>query len=164
MNSGSDVSKALGALLHVGQDERDAGVATGEQLAKMGDTKEMRVNHEVGNVALDQRCAGFAEGFGGDSSVLPIPNDPPEVEAEMRAALEADEAISAVIGLSAPLAGEPAMVTLSGILNFLSPGAQLGLPGIAAATLMIGGEFDSPGARTGSRWSRPSTTGGCGST
>ena len=32
MNSGSDVSKELGALLHVGQDEFDAGKAAGAKL------------------------------------------------------------------------------------------------------------------------------------
>lgn len=35
-----------------------------------------------------------------------------------------------------------AMFTLSGILNFLSPAAQLGILAIAASLLMIGGEFD----------------------
>ena len=34
------------------------------------------------------------------------------------------------------------MFTLSGILNFLSPAAQLGILAIGAAMLMIGGEFD----------------------
>ncbi|SIT15441.1 ABC transporter permease [Paracoccus saliphilus] len=34
------------------------------------------------------------------------------------------------------------MFTLSGIMNFLTPAAQLGILGIAAAMLMIGGEFD----------------------
>lgn len=35
-----------------------------------------------------------------------------------------------------------AMFTLSGIMNFLSPAAQLGILAIGAAMLMIGGEFD----------------------
>ncbi|THV19736.1 ABC transporter permease [Peteryoungia ipomoeae] len=34
------------------------------------------------------------------------------------------------------------MFTLSGIMNFMTPAAQLGILGIAAALLMIGGEFD----------------------
>ena len=54
----------LGALLHVGQSEYDAGVAAGQRLAEMGGTKGICVNQEVGNVSLDQRCDGFAEGFG----------------------------------------------------------------------------------------------------
>lgn len=36
----------------------------------------------------------------------------------------------------------PAMFTLPGIMNFMTPAAQLGILGIAAAMLMIGGEFD----------------------
>ena len=53
MNSGSDVAADLGALLHVGQSEYDAGVAAGQRLAEMGGTKGICVNQEVGNVALD---------------------------------------------------------------------------------------------------------------
>ena len=36
MNSGSDVSKGLGALLHVGQEEFFAGKVPGEKMASMG--------------------------------------------------------------------------------------------------------------------------------
>ncbi len=37
---------------------------------------------------------------------------------------------------------DPAMFTLSGVMNFLTPAAQLGILAIAASMLMIGGEFD----------------------
>lgn len=107
MNSGGDVSKKLGAKLHVGQSEFDAGKAAGAKLAEMGGTKGICVNQEVGNVSLDQRCAGFAEGFGKPVSVVPTENDPAVVEAKVRAALSSDPAINAVLGLSAPLVGEP---------------------------------------------------------
>ncbi|MHC8508677.1 MAG: ABC transporter permease [Rhodospirillales bacterium] len=40
------------------------------------------------------------------------------------------------------LTADPAMFTLSGILNFLTPGAQLGIMAVGAALLMVGGEFD----------------------
>lgn len=36
----------------------------------------------------------------------------------------------------------PAMFTLAGIMNFMAPAAQLGILAIAAALLMVGGEFD----------------------
>ncbi len=106
MNSGSDVAKSLGALLHVGQDEFDAGNAAGEKLASMGGTKAICVNHEVGNVALDLRCAGFAEGFGGNVKVLPTSNDPSEIEAKVKAALDSDPDIDTVMALGASLSGE----------------------------------------------------------
>lgn len=37
---------------------------------------------------------------------------------------------------------DSAMFTLAGIMNFMTPGAQLGILAIGAALLMIGGEFD----------------------
>lgn len=37
---------------------------------------------------------------------------------------------------------DPAMFTLSGIMNFMTPAAQLGILAIGAALLMVGGEFD----------------------
>lgn len=111
MNSGSDVAKKLGALLHVGQDEFDAGKAAGEALAASG-SKGICVNHEVGNVALDLRCAGFAEGFGGNVTVLPTTNDPSEIEAKVKASLESDPDIDTVMALGASLAGEPSVAAV----------------------------------------------------
>ena len=112
MNSGSGVSKSLGALLHVGQDEFTAGKVAGEALAAMGGRKGLCINHEVGNVALDSRCAGFAEGFGGSTSVLPSGNDPAEIEAKVKATLEAKGDVDTVIGLGASLAGEAAVAAV----------------------------------------------------
>lgn len=40
------------------------------------------------------------------------------------------------------LTANPAMFTLAGIVNFMTPAAQLGILAIGAALLMIGGEFD----------------------
>ena len=37
---------------------------------------------------------------------------------------------------------DASMFTLSGVMNFLTPAAQLGILAIGAALLMIGGEFD----------------------
>jgi simple sugar transport system substrate-binding protein len=115
MNSGSDVSKQLGALLHVGQDEYTAGEAAGAKLAEMGGTNAICVNQEVGNVALDLRCEGFAAGFGGTVEVLPTNNDPAEVEAKIRAALESNPEIDTILGLGASLVGEPAIVAVAAV-------------------------------------------------
>ena len=115
MNSGSDVSAGLGALLHVGQEEFAAGAVAGKKLAELGGTKAICVNQEVGNVALDQRCAGFAEGFGGEATVLPSSNDPTEVEAKVRAALDSDPEIDTIMALGAPLTGVPAMTAVESL-------------------------------------------------
>ena len=114
MNSGSDVSKSLGALLHVGQDEKDAGMRAGERLKEMGGTKAICVNQEVGNVSLDLRCEGFAEGFGA-STVLPTTNDPTDIEAKVRAALDSDPAIDTVMALGAATAGEPSVAAVKSL-------------------------------------------------
>ena len=115
MNSGSDVAKELGALLHVGQSEYDAGKIAGAKMAELGGTKGLCINHEVGNVSLDQRCEGFAEGFGGDVTVLPTTNDPTEIESKVQAALDSDGDIDTVMALGASLAGEPAVAAVKSI-------------------------------------------------
>ena len=115
MNSGSDVYESLGVTLHVGQDEYPAGVAAGKKMAAMGGTKAICVNHEVGNVALDLRCSGFAEGFGGNVTVLPTGNDPAEIKAKVKAALDSDDSIDTVLALGASLSGEAAVAAMSEI-------------------------------------------------
>lgn len=115
MNSGSDVAKELGALLHVGQSEYDAGKIAGAKMAELGGTKGLCVNHEVGNVSLDDRCAGFAEGFGGEVTVMPTTNDPTEIESKVKAALDSDGDINTVIALGASLAGEPVVTAVKAL-------------------------------------------------
>lgn len=111
INSGSDVSKGLGALLHIGQDEEVTGRIAGEKLKEMGGKKGICVNQEVGNVSLDLRCAGFTAGFG-DVTVLPTSNDPAEIQAKVTAALQADPSIDTVLALGAGTAGEPAVAAV----------------------------------------------------
>src|SRR6218665_3656739 len=40
------------------------------------------------------------------------------------------------------LSADPVMFSLAGLVNFLTPAAQLGILALGAALLMIGGEFD----------------------
>ncbi|KZK97380.1 D-ribose-binding periplasmic protein precursor [Pseudovibrio sp. Ad5] len=115
MNSGSDVSASFGALLHVGQDEYDAGKAAGQKLADMGGKVGICVNQEVGNVSLDLRCDGFAAGFGGNVTVVPTNNDPAEVEAKIKATLQSNEDIDTIMGLGASLVGEPAVAAVEAV-------------------------------------------------
>jgi simple sugar transport system substrate-binding protein len=111
INSGSDVSKGLGALLHIGQDEETTGRIAGEKLKEMGGKKGICVNQEVGNVSLDLRCKGFAEGFG-DVTVLPTSNDPAEIQSKVTAALQADPSVDTVLALGAGTAGEPSVAAV----------------------------------------------------
>lgn len=115
INAGSDVSKSLGALLHIGQEEYTAGKIAGEKLASMGGKKGICVNQEVGNVSLDQRCEGFADGFGGNVTVLPTSNDPSEIESKVRAALDADPDVDTIMALGASTAGEPSVAAVKAV-------------------------------------------------
>jgi len=112
MNSGSDVSKKLGAMLHVGQDEVEAGRIAGAKLKEMGGKTGICVNQEVGNVSLDLRCKGFSEGFGGKVTVLPVSNDPTDIRAKVKAALAADGSIDTILALGAGTAGEPSVAAV----------------------------------------------------
>ncbi len=124
MNSGSDVSKKLGALLHVGQEEYDAGLAAGEKMASMGGKNAICVNHEVGNVALDLRCQGFSDGFGGSVKVLPVSQDPSEIKSKVKASLESDDTVDTVMALGAGSAGEPTLAAIEeiGMLDSVNVG------------------------------------------
>jgi simple sugar transport system substrate-binding protein len=112
MNSGSDVSKSLGAMLHVGQDEVEAGRIAGAKLKEMGGKVGLCVNQEVGNVSLDLRCKGFTEGFGGKVTVLPVSNDPADVRAKVKAAVASDASIDTIMALGAGTAGEPTVAAV----------------------------------------------------
>jgi len=87
MNSGSDDFAKLGISAHVGQTEFEAGVGGGQKMKAAGGKKALCVNHEVGNVALDRRCAGFKKGFGGTVDILGTSNDPTEIQSAVAAKL-----------------------------------------------------------------------------
>ena len=72
MNSGSEAFADLGVLRHVGQTEYEAGLIAGQRMAEEGVSNALCINQEVGNVALDQRCQGFADGLGGSVEVIPV--------------------------------------------------------------------------------------------
>ena len=52
MNSGAGVSKELGAIMHVGQPEYEAGLGGGERTKSLGGSKGVCFNHEPFNSAL----------------------------------------------------------------------------------------------------------------
>ena len=103
INSGGEHAERLGALLHVGQSEYEAGYQGGLRMAEAGGTNALCINQEVGNLALDQRCAGFAaamEEAGANVAVLAVElADPTESEQRILAALRADPDINALMTL-----------------------------------------------------------------
>lgn len=105
INSGEDRSAEFGALTHVGQNESVAGETAGAKFADLGKQKLLCVIHEAGNIGLNQRCEGARDGFDGQVSNLQVDiNNPTDVEARIRGALQTDQEIDAVLTLNSQVA------------------------------------------------------------
>ncbi|WP_078888126.1 sugar ABC transporter substrate-binding protein [Streptomyces sp. NRRL S-118] len=105
VNSGSEQSRAVGALTHIGQDESIAGEAVGDELDRRGRKKALCVLHEQGNVGHEQRCAGVRKTFDGDLQNLYVDGtNMPDVQASIEAKLQSDPSVDAVVTLGAPFA------------------------------------------------------------
>ena len=105
VNSGSEQSKAYGALTHVGQDETIAGEAVGDELDARGRKKALCVLHEQGNVGHEERCAGARKTFDGTMQNLYVDGtNMPDVQASIEAKLQTDRSIDSVVTLGAPFA------------------------------------------------------------
>jgi len=117
LDSGSDVAAELGMLTHIGQTEYEAGVGAGQRMGEAGVTTALRVNQEVGNVALDDRCRGFTDGLaesGGTVQVVEVDlNNPTEAQARMEAALSTNPDVDGVLTLG-PTGAAPALEALRG--------------------------------------------------
>ncbi len=111
MNSGSDVRKDLGVRVHVGQTEYEAGFGGGEEMRAAGVTKGLCVNHEVGNVALDLRCQGFADGLEAEVEVLAVSVDPTEIRNAISSKLQSDADVNGVLA-TGPVSAEPTLAAL----------------------------------------------------
>jgi simple sugar transport system substrate-binding protein len=131
INSGFDVGRSMGALLHVGQSEYEAGRVAGDKMRELGGTKALCLNHELGNVALDLRCKGFIDGFAGSVEVLPVDPDPRKVgervaealAATLSAATTGEPAIEAVKALTGRTVRIASFDTTEGILKAVADGA-----------------------------------------
>src|SRR5881275_2518819 len=91
INSGSDVAKSLGVLVHIGQTEEQAGIGGGLKMGTAGVKHALCVNQEVGNAALTLRCKGFEEGLaqtGGTVTVVGVNlSNPTQTQQSIQAAL-----------------------------------------------------------------------------
>jgi simple sugar transport system substrate-binding protein len=112
LNSGVDDYEELGALTHVGQTEFIAGEGAGERLANEGVDNALCINQEVGNVALDDRCAGFEEGLGGQVEVVAVSlTNPTEAQAKIETVVRQNPDINGMLALG-PTGAEPALKAL----------------------------------------------------
>jgi simple sugar transport system substrate-binding protein len=118
INSGADLAHKLGVIAHVGQPEHRAGLVAGRRLAAAGVRRALCVNHQIGNLGLDARCAGLAEAMrhaGGRSTVLGVDDLSARAPARIAAAVARDRldggvALSSTTGMEAveALKGKPA--------------------------------------------------------
>jgi len=136
INSGTTAqSEQLGAVMHVGQPEYDAGKAAGQRAKAAGVKSFLCVNHYATNPASFERCKGFAEAIGADyqKSTLDTGDDPPTVEAKVSAYLRKNPTTGAILTLG-PSSAHP---TLKAV-------AKLGLKGkVFVATFDLSPEISA---------------------
>jgi simple sugar transport system substrate-binding protein len=112
LNSGDDVSDQVGAIAHVGQSERLAGVQAGQRMREEGVRNALCVNQEVGNAALDLRCEGFREGLRGQVEVLAVDlADPTTAKSRVANALETRGDVDGILTLG-PTGADPTIAAL----------------------------------------------------
>lgn len=115
INSGSDVAKSLGVLVHIGQTEEQAGIGGGEKMGASGVKHALCVNQEVGNAALELRCKGFKEGLaetGGTITEIGVNlSNPTQTQQTIEAALQHDSTIDGILTLG-PTGASPAIKAL----------------------------------------------------
>ena len=111
INTGLDVSKELGCLMHIGQQDELAGRKAGERMKATGVKNALILNQEVGNSGLDQRISGFKEGFEGPFhhvQVLPVKIDFEKCRQAVNEYLSKNSEIDGIVALG-PVAAEPSL-------------------------------------------------------
>jgi len=114
INSGTTrQSEELGAVMHVGQPEYEAGKGAGERAKAAGVKSFLCVNHYATNPASFERCRGFAEAIGADykASTLDVGDDPTTIESKVSAALRQRPGTGAVLALG-PTSAHPTLKAL----------------------------------------------------
>ena len=114
INSGTmQESAKLGAIMHIGQPEYEAGKAAGTRAKAAGVKSFVCVNHYATNAASFQRCKGFADALGVDvrKSMIDSGVDPTVVQSKTSAYLRNHPDTQAVLALG-PSSAEPALQAL----------------------------------------------------
>ena len=114
INSGTaEQSAKLGALLHVGQPEYDAGFGAGKRAKAKGVKKFLCVNHYITNPASVERCKGYADALGVDvgSQMIDSGQDPSEIKNKVIAYLRANPDTNGILTLG-PTSAHPTLAAL----------------------------------------------------
>ena len=114
INSGTTKqSEKLGAIMHVGQPEFEAGHGAGERAKAAGIKSFLCVNHYATNPASFDRCRGFGEAIGADfkASTIDSGDDPTAIESKVSAYLRQHPTTGAVLTLG-PTSAHPTLKAL----------------------------------------------------
>jgi simple sugar transport system substrate-binding protein len=105
-NAGFSNWTESGALMYFGQDESLAGQQAGARLTQEGGKHVLCVEQAQGQVQLEARCNGVAQGFTAGSTEKLYVNgtDPTAVRTTISAKLQQDKSIDYIITLGAPIA------------------------------------------------------------
>ena len=125
VNSGTHAqSEKIGALMHIGQPEFEAGRAAGEAARKAGARSLVCFNHDPQNAASHQRCNGFAAGLGlqGPAKELVLEGDAAAVEGTVRRYL-AEGPVPDVILTLGPTGAHPTLAALKAMKS--APGRPM---------------------------------------
>ncbi len=103
-NSGIDAYMDYGISMYFGSNEQLAGRTVGERIAADGGDKALCVIQEQGQVALETRCAGVAEGFPNTQILYVQGTDLPSVQQTIGSSLQTDPSITHIVTLGAQVA------------------------------------------------------------
>lgn len=102
-------------IAHIGQTEYESAFSGGERLTAAGASNVLCVNHEVGNISLDERCRGLADALrvaGGTTTTLAVDlADPDDAQQRIEGALSRDPSIDGMLTLG-PGGAVPALAAL----------------------------------------------------
>ncbi len=114
INSGThEQSEKLGALMHVGQPEYDAGLGAGKRAKAEAVTKVLCVNHYITNPASVERCQGFVDALGIKlgKQMIDSGQDPGEIKNRVIAYLRANPDTNGILTLG-PTSAHPTIAAL----------------------------------------------------
>ena len=103
-NSGIDNYTDYGVSMYFGSNEQLAGRTVGERIGEDGGGKALCVIQEQGQVALETRCAGVAEGFENTEILYVNGTDLPSVQQTIGSKLQQDTSVTHIVTLGAQVA------------------------------------------------------------
>jgi simple sugar transport system substrate-binding protein len=153
INSGTtEQSEKLGAIMHVGQPEFEAGKGAGMRAKAAGVKSFLCVNHYATNPASFDRCRGFADAIGADfkKSTIDSGDDPTTIESKVSAYLRQNPETQAVLALG-PTSAHP---TLKALEKSGSPPSICPMKSAKASSRArsSSASTSSPTCRVTSRW------------